>query len=253
MFTLEDFSFSDMIELGSSLREIGQRAHSMQEACDQLVRHLYDSLTSKETGQRACVLVRLFQTYSFYELDEELRDFARSMLGSARESPEMKCLVLLATAGEWPEWNSKFRSKGHRAIPLPSEEAIAKLPMISQLFSQMGLSPSTLLRSDTNLLLNIDENDFNVFHVPHAQGSPYVPAQEDFVIPLGVKSVVGFGGLLSSGKLFAVILFSRTYISLATAELFKTLGLIIKLAISPFARDSIFAGVHHGTSVEGIR
>jgi hypothetical protein len=241
MFTLEDFAFPDMIELGSSLREMSDRAESMEEVANRIVRHLYDCLISKETGQRACVLVRLFKTHLFGDLDEDLRQFARTMLGRAVESPTMKCLVLLATAGEWPEWNSRERSKGHRAIPLPSEEAIASFPMISQLVIQMGLSVSTLVKADPALMLDVNENSLGVFHVPQAQGSPYIPAQKDFVIARGVKSALGFGGLLPSGDLFAVILFSRIYIPRATAELFKTLGLITKLAISPFARHRVFA------------
>jgi hypothetical protein len=51
---------------------------------------------------------------------------------------------------------------------------------------------------------------------------------------LGVKSVLGFGGMLPSRDLFAVILFSKIHIPRAIAELFKTLGLIIKLANQSF-------------------
>ena len=236
MVTLEDFAFSQMVELGASLREACGGAESMEEAANRVVRHLYDCLICKETGQRACVLVRLFKTHLFRDLDEELRQFARRMLGSAAESPSMKCLVLLATAGDWPEWNSRWTSKGHKAIPLPSAEALEAFPMISQLVTQMGISVSTLVKADPALMLDVDENSLGVFHVPHAQGSPYVPAQQDFVLAHGVKSAVGFGGVVPGGDLFAVILFSKVQIPRATAELFKTLGLITKLGISPFAR-----------------
>jgi hypothetical protein len=235
MFTLEDFAFPQMVELGASLREVCMGAESMEEAAGWVVRHLYDCLISKETGQRACVLIRMFKTHSFGELDEGLRQIARSLLKDSVESPSMKCLVMLATAGDWPEWNSRERSKGHRAIPLPSAEAIAtSFPMISQLVTQMGLSVSTLVKADPALMLDIDENSLGVFHVPQALGSPYVPAQKDFVVARGVQSVVGFGGLLPGGDLFAVILFSKVQIPRATAELFTTLGLITKLGICPF-------------------
>ncbi len=236
MLTLEDFGFSQMVELGASLREVCAGAESMEEAANRVVRHLYDCLISKETGQRACVLIRLFKTHLFGELDEDLRQFARTMLRSAVERPSMKCLVLLASAGDWPEWNSRWTSKGHKAIPLPSEEAIEAFPMISQLVTQMGLSVSTLVKADPALMLDVDENSLGVFHVPQAQGSPYVPAQKDFVLARGVKSALGFGGVVPGGDLFAVVLFSRVHIPRETAELFKTLGLITKLAISPFAR-----------------
>ena len=45
--------------------------------------------------------------------------------------------------------------------------------------------------------------------MPEAAGSPYIPAQEDFVQPVGIRSVLGFGGMLPGGDIFVVILFSR--------------------------------------------
>jgi len=239
-FALEEFTLTQMLELGSSLREIGNGAKSMEEASGRIVRHLYENLVSRETGQRACALVRLFKTHAFGQLDEELRQFARARLAGAAETSAMKCLVLLATAGDKPGWNSRWESEGHKAIPLPNEAAITNAPMISGLLSQTGLSAGVILRADSSLMLDAENTNFNVFHVPEAKGSPYVPAQ-DFVSALGVKSVLGFGGLLPSRDLFAVILFSKIRIPRATAEFFTTLGLMVRLALSPFDHDAAFA------------
>lgn len=245
MYNLEDFTFSEMVEVGSALRGIGRDAHSMREVADLIVRYLFDSLLSKEGGERGCVLVRFFKTQRFGELDQNLRRFAVRMLGSAEASPTIKCLVLVASAGQRPEWNSTELSKGHLAIPLPSAEAVAKFPMISQLLSQMGVSVEALLGVDPNLVLDMNEHSLGVFHVPEARGSSYVPAQE-FVRENGVKSVVGFGGPFSTGDVFVVVLFSRVYIPRPTAELFRTLGLIIRLAIGPFTREGVYASAAVG-------
>src|SRR6266702_4485589 len=204
MFDLESFEFTQMIKLGAGLRNLGGGANSMESVATRIVHYFYESFISKSTGQKACVLVRLFKTHAFGDLDEDLRHSATTMLGDASASPSMKCLTLLATAGERPEWNSREESVGHKAIPLPSEKFVENIPMIARLFSQLGLSSSTLLKPDPAFLLNTEHSNFNVFHVPEAQGSPYVPAQREFVIPRGVKSVVGFGGLLPTGDLFAV-------------------------------------------------
>src|SRR5262249_27190577 len=182
-----------------------------------------------------------FKTHSFGELDLGLRQFATSLLGDTAPSPAMKCLVLLATAGEKPEWNSRAESAGHKAIPLPSVQAIDKIPMISNLLSQLGLSSGALLSPDPALLLEMQQTNFNVFHVPEAQGSPYVPAQKEFVIPHGVRSVLGYGGLLPDGDLFAVILFLRVYVPRETADLFKTLAMSTRLALVAFAGHKVFA------------
>lgn len=105
--------------------------------------------------------------------------------------------------------------------------------MISQLVVQLGLDPKDLLRTAPTLLMD-SEKSFNVFHVPEAQGSPYVPAQAEFVIPQKIRSVLGFGGLLPPAELFAVIVFARVPIPRETAELFRTLALNVKIALIPF-------------------
>jgi hypothetical protein len=249
-FTLEDFSLTQMLDLGSQLRELGKRARSMEEAADLFVRHLYEALVFPQTERRACALVRLFKTHAFGQLGEDLQQFARARLAGARETSSMKCLVLLASAGDRPEWNSRSGSKEHKAIPLPHEAAIRKAPMISALLSEMGLNAGAFVKADPNLMLDTEQTNFNVFHVPEAKDSPYVPAQE-FVTAYGVKSVLGFGGLLPSRNLFAVILFAKAHIPRATAELFKSLGLIVKLAISPFDHDRVFATL--GSAADACR
>jgi hypothetical protein len=60
------------------------------------------------------------------------------------------------------------------------------------------------------------------------------------VIPYGIRSVLGFGGILHTGDLFAVIIFSKVPIVRNTAELFKTLALNVKIALLPFAAGPVF-------------
>jgi hypothetical protein len=241
MFDLESFEFTQMIKLGAGLRNLADGAKTMEAVATRIVHYFYDSFAFRDTGQKACVLVRLFKTHAFGDLDERLRQSAVAMLGDASASPSMKCLILLATAGERPEWNSRAKSVGHKAIPLPSEKAVENIPMIARLFSQLGLNPTALLKRDPAFILNSDQSNFNVFHVPEAEGSPYVPAQKEFVIPCGVKSVLGYGGLLPNGDIFAVILFVKVHVPQETAELFKTLALSTKLILIPFSKGEVFA------------
>ena len=84
---IEDFAFSQMIELGSVLRDACKDAKSMEDVAGRIVRQLFDGLVSKETGQRAFALVRFFKTHPFGELSEELRQFTRTMLRNATEAP----------------------------------------------------------------------------------------------------------------------------------------------------------------------
>ncbi len=89
------------------------------------------------------------------------------------------------------------------------------------------------------MLVDSDERRYNVFHVEVAQGSPHIPAQ-DFVERYGVRSVLGCGGQLPDGELYAAILFSRDSISRETADAFKPLTLALKLALLPFKDDRVF-------------
>lgn len=241
MHDLTRFSMTDMISCSSALRKLAAGADSMEEVARRIVQYLYDNLGDSESGQRACALVRFYKTHNLGELEESLYRFARSMLNEQAESPTMKCLTLLATAGEKPEWNSRKSSGGHKAIPLPSETMIAQSPMISQLIKQFGLESNLLLQPDPNILVDADQKTFNVFHVPEAEGSKYIPAQEDFVIPCGIKSVLGFGGMLPSGDLFAIIMFSKVRISRATADMFKSFALSAKVSVLPFVGGRVFA------------
>jgi signal transduction histidine kinase len=144
---------------------------------------------------------------------------------------------LLGTAGDEPEWNARNQSMGHRVIPLPSAEIVSSIPMISQLIYQLGLDVSTVLQPAPHMILAAEQKTYNIFHVPEAMGSPYIPAQTTFVIPFQIQSVLGFGGLLPSGELFAMILFSRTHIPHVTATMFKSHALAIKTALLPFDQD----------------
>lgn len=235
-FDIANFTIREMTVCGKILRAIGNGAASMEEVAGKIVGHFYDSLIDGRTGSQACSLVRFYKTHFCENLDPELQGFAKGLMGDNPVMPRMKCLVLLATSGENPQWKSRKISKGHRAIPLPSEEAVRQAPMISNLIRQMGLDVSVVVRPDPKLLLDIEQKTFNVFYVPEALGSPYIPAQKDFVIPYGIKSVIGFGGLLPAGDMFAVIIFFKVAISPEVAELFKPLSLNVKMAVLPFEK-----------------
>lgn len=172
---------------------------------------------------------------------EELRVFARGMLGAPPESPAMRCLTLLASAGALPEWNSRKSSAGHKAIPLPSEHFVEQFPMIRQLVQQLGLEVKSVLQPDPEILVDLVQKTYNVFYIPEAVGSQYVVAQQEFVIPFNVRSVLGCGGILPSGNLFAIIIFPKVHFPRETADLFKTVALSVKLAVLPFDGKVIFA------------
>jgi len=239
-YDLTNFTIRDVTECGRAVRTMGVGASSMEEVAGRIVRYLYDTLVDGQTGERACTLVRFFKTQAYIELDDELKTFAVNLLGGRTPLPEMKCFTLLETVGENEKWNRRGASKGHKAIPLPSEEVIHQIPMMRNLIKQFGLDVRSVVKPDPELLLDMEQKSYGVFLVPKALGSPYIPAQKEFVVPYKIKSVMGFGGMLPTLDIFVIIMFLRVPISRETADLFKNLSLNIKLAVLPFEK-TVFA------------
>ena len=235
MHRLTSFTLQDMTACGAALRRLGAGATGIEDVAQRLVRHLFSSLVRLETQDPACALVRLFETHPYSQLAPDLQALAVKHLGKTPPHSSTTCLTLLGSAGVVPGWNIPALSSRYRVIPLVSPEAVEQLPMFSQLFRQFGWSLPEPNGSVPNIVLDSGgERTFGVFHVLKAEGSPFVPAQEEFVKKYGIQSVLGFGAPLPSGEMFAVILFSREIISENTAELFKTLALCAKSALLPY-------------------
>lgn len=241
MFDLQKMTTKDMSECGLAIRHLSDKANSMEDVSRIIVEYLYNHIIDKTNSEKSCVLVRFFKTHSYGELPLDLQEDARLILGNTTVPNSLKCLTLLATAGEVAEWNSRHKSVEHRVVPLKSEEAIARIPMISQLIQQLGLNPGTIVQPNPNLITDLERRMYNVFYVPDALSSPYIPSQSSFVIPFKVKSVVGFGGLLPSGNIFATLMFLKVRIPRTTVDLLRPLALNVKMAILPFDSGRIFS------------
>ncbi|MBI5558729.1 MAG: EAL domain-containing protein [Deltaproteobacteria bacterium] len=239
-YDMTNFTIREMTLCGEALRAMGLGKTSMEEVADRIVRYFHDTLRDGE-GRRATSLVRFYKTHRFAELDPELQEAARGGLGSDTPSLDTRCLVLLGTTGEEPDWQSRRKSRGHRAIPLSSKEALSRLPMIDNLINQLGIPGGMVVKPDSKLVPDMERKTYSVFYVAEALGSPFIPAQQDFVVPYGIKSVLGFGGLLPSGDMFSVLLFFKIPVPAETANLFQSLSLNVKMALLPFSHR-VFEG-----------
>lgn len=240
MYDLTKFTLQNMTRCGDDLQQFGSKARNIEELANLMVHYFYDHFIDKKTGEKSCALVRFFMTYPYTSIDEELRQLADKILDGQPVPQETKCLVLLASAGLQPEWNSTRLSKGHRVLPLLNEDMLKQNPMVYQFIYQLGIDVSSVLNPDPTLALELERKIFNVYYVPDAPGSPYIPAQNDFVIPFGIKSVLGFGSMLPTGNLFALVIFSRVKIPRNTADMFKNIELNVRMAVMPFVSEKIF-------------
>lgn len=234
MYSLARFSLLEMTECSAVLRQLGEQSRSLRDVAARTVRYLYSNLGDPETGIRDCVLVRCFKTVSFGRLDPATQQIAREKLGGITPFPDLKCFALMATAGEQPNWNQVELSHRYRVIPMVNAEFVKQFPMFSQLLHQFGVTGPFDVTPRGEWLVDVEEKTYNVFYVPDAVDTPYVPVQEEFVQKYGVKSVLCFGGMLPSRDLFAVILFSRTPVPRDTATLCKSLALSMKTSLLAF-------------------
>ena len=256
MFSIETFSLQDMTDLSAEIRELGAGARTQESVADRIVKHLYDGFTLTNSDEKAFALARFFISMSFRDLEPPLKRFVESRLAERHDiRPDSRCLTLLATHGEKPDWCDRAKSFDHRAIPIDSPDLATELPMIALLCKQFGVEsnnfadlvlsnperqPQTITNADSDVVMDQDQSTFNVFFVQEALDSPYIYAQEQFVKPYGIHSVLGYGGILSAGQIFAVILFSRASIKREVAQRFKPLALSTKNALLQVPQDKVF-------------
>jgi hypothetical protein len=113
--------------------------------------------------------------------------------------------------------------------------------MIAQLFKELGVPIEHVVSPSTALVPDVRTKTYGIFYVEDALQSPAVPAQEDFVIPFGVKSVIGFGAELPRGEMFATILFTRVVVPRGVADRFRGVALEMKGAFFVFPPEKLFA------------
>lgn len=241
MYDLRSFGLSDVLECSSRLRRVGGEATSLEEASQAVVEFLFENLVDKDHDGPALALARLYKTHRLDELEPDLQTFARAHATATGElRDDTPCLTLLGTAGTQPEWNDRTRSRDHRAIPLRNRSSLEAAPMVFELTRQFGFDEEAILEPNPLNVATADRTPGGVFFVEEAANSPHIPAQ-DFVERFGIRSVIGFGGALPSGYVFAVILFSTVAVDKGAADSFAPLAAATELVLLPFVERRLFS------------
>ncbi|MEG4089568.1 histidine kinase [Microcoleus sp. Pol12B4] len=240
MYDITLFTPQDMAKCSLVLRHLGRNTASMEATSQKIVNYIYQHFCDSQTGENTCALVRLFKTHPYGELEDSLQQSARRLMKGNSPAADMKCWTLLAAAGTEPQWDSRHTAAENTAIPLVSPKLVAQMPAISEIIRQFGLDIPTFLGIEPERFLQLEPAVLNIFYVSEAKGSPFIPEQNSLIIPYQVKSVLGFGGLLPSGSLFAVMMFLKVKMPQSRAEMFKDLALSVKTALSLPDEKSVF-------------
>jgi len=238
MYDLTAFALKDMATCGAALRRLGEDAASMEEVANRTIRYLYDHLVDA-AGTRATALVRFFVTRPYHTLSADLQQHVDGFLTHPPDDPALKCQTLLATIGDNPAWHSRHNSRFYKVHPL-SKEIVNVNPMFGQVSEVFGIVLEQAVSLDRGLVLNPEQETYNILHVPDARDNPYVPDQADFVLPYGIRSVLVMFSLLPSGNIFTIILFAKVIVPRELIDYFRPLTLNVKMAILPFDDTAVF-------------
>jgi hypothetical protein len=228
-YDLRRLGLTDTLRCGAELRDRGTTARSIEEGAQSMTQLLYQELVDGRTGDRACALVRCYKTHRYEDLPADLKALARKAFGRKAVPANIRCLTLVGTAGDRPEWNDRRQSVAHQVIPLHSIEAIEKSPMVAQMIRSFGIELSDVIATGEQRLTPAEGKSAGIFHVAQGTGSPYL--DQGFVAAERIESVLAFGGPVRSGDLMAMLLFSRTAISEDTAARFRTMALDIRAGL----------------------
>ncbi|MHB8588433.1 MAG: hypothetical protein ACYDA0_06230 [Candidatus Dormibacteraceae bacterium] len=255
-FNLTTLSPAEVVLCGAGAARAAVGAQSLEDAAYKTVQYLYSTLWDPSRDRPATALVRFYRTINFADLDPSLQGYAASAMRPSKPWPSMKCFTLLGTAGELPEWNRRQTSAAHRAIPLSSRVAIEKLPMVSRLIRDLGVSVDALVDPPVSETTSDPGVPLNVFYVQRAEGHRSVPDQR-FVREHGIQSVVAFGGSISTSDLWTIIIFTQVELRPEVAGLFRLLALDVSIAVRSRLRLTLFAahpprrpGAETGTSTD---
>lgn len=205
------------------LRQRDKQLGSFEEAAQVCCSAFYRAFTDAD-GNPAFALFRIFRISRYPELTPEMK----ATVNRADE----QWLTLMATIGDEPAWRDRRQSQGHGCIP---KAAAMTAPMLTEAFRELNLTWEGTPADTDFHLARLDEHiSSRYFHVRDAVGSRYIPAQDDFVVPYDVRSVIGLGSGFMSGSAAFAIGFSRVRIGDEQAAIFAEISPYLLTVLASF-------------------
>ncbi len=196
MLVLKESKPQDLADFGRKMLNTNRDGlASFEEAAQVVVNTLYREIR-QPNGDPLFAMVRIFRLGSYDDLHPDLK---------AEADPNIeRWMALTATVGVEQDWCDRRLSEDHQLIPAD----MAATPMMRAAFDQIGLT------FGKNTLPPKEDADgySHYFHVLEALGSPYIPDQNNFVIPYEIQSVFGFGHVFSNYDSYLCLGFSKTRI-----------------------------------------
>lgn len=213
MIILDKVQTAEISEFGRHLLNNHRDTHkSFEEVARASVEAIYTTFC-QENGQSAFGLVRLYRLCNRTALSPEVQSFVAAQPGD-------QWMALMATIGDEPAWCDRRQSQGHQAISAGANQS----PMLRAALNQLGIQPDPSITQADRLQFQEASFMTSYFHVENALGSPHIPAQDGFVKPYGIQSVIGLGSIFISQSLYLALCFSKVFVSKSDARKFSELS-----------------------------
>lgn len=223
--TADDFS-SFGRHLWMDLRNIDTHEEIAQQVSERLFREFIDA-----QGNPTVALVRVFRLTDVADLSPAVQN--------KLDKSESRVMALTGTYGIEEDWCRRTESQSHQAIPLSAIAVPQQIPMFQEVLTQLGIDLEQFYA--TQELVASQKGYKGTFHIAHVPGSTVIPAQDQFVQPYGIQSLVGFGGFIGQEQkrsLFLLYVFALVPISSQAAENFNSMQEFIGTALA--GGDKVF-------------
>jgi hypothetical protein len=230
MITLAQADEAAITQYGRELMETYRSEFASFEQAAQAVSQRFYEEFVREDGKPLFALVRIYRLTKFDELNDEIKP----LVDSARE----RWMTLMGTYGIEAAWCDRHQSQGHKALNLGSDQS----PMVSASIYQLGMDVGVEMPA-APLDLTVPEVSLmtRYFHIEKALGSPYIPAQDGFVKPYGIKSVVGLGSNFVGKGAYLLLGFATAPISAASAQAFSQMAPFIATLMALYDKKVVWA------------
>lgn len=205
-----------------------------EDIAQHITQRIYDTLS--DSPSHGLVLTRIYRM-------TRVEDLPVDLLAQA-DREDRYVVTLLGTYGRLLDWCHRKSSVAHQIISINSIAIPARIPMFEHLLVQnMGVDLNKLYETG-NVIASMSRPGGGKFHIEDVPSSPIIPAQVEFVRPFGVKSLVGFGGLIGdaggSMTLYMLIAFTSGTYTADMADDFNTMQPYITTCLASAVGRAIF-------------
>jgi hypothetical protein len=234
---LTRFSVDDLVDVSALVREMAAGATTMLDVAQQITDHLFARLVD-EDGHPGCVSVRIYKTHRVDRLPEDLAETARIVAGGPVPAG-VQALVLLGSTDE--PGRMPALQPTDRVRPL-TPEALEDQGLLTRLIESLGLDLGLALDPDAARDRQLHRQTYDVFLLPDVLASEWVTDENRPVVEqLGLRSLLALGGVLLSGELFFLVLFTTVTVPERTADLLRSFAPAVQAALTPFVLYKVFS------------